>query len=182
MIIKKLISILSICGITIGLSGLPCITTNASTTKNNQDFVIYKQALQTNKDHKFTTNQIRSFVYYWYGLHDVHADINKSYAVLDQDHLLMVFPDGIIHNLTDYKKWYDAVGANIKNNLHIVKNLEITPISNHQYQVNVVVNWQAIDKNDKFIDTLVTQRWLLVDGPSDTYPYIREYKIINFKS
>ena len=159
-----------------------CFAGNVADTQNSQALIEYQQALQANRDHKFTENQIRSFVYYWYGLHDVHADIKKSYDALDRSHLFMVFPDGTIHNLKDYKKWYDAVGINIKNNLHIVKNLEIVNLPDHKYQLNVVVNWQALDKNNKFIDAMVTQQWLLVDGESDIHPYIQEYRVIDFKN
>jgi hypothetical protein len=141
----------------------------------------YKQELKMRQTHKFNNNQIRSFVYYWYGLHDVHAAINKSYQLLCKNNLLMIFPEITVHNKADYKKWYDGVGENIKSNIHMIKQLKITPRPGHQYRVNVLVNWQAIDKNNKFINMYATQQWLLVDGDSDTHPCIQEYKVLDFK-
>jgi hypothetical protein len=174
----KKLTLAGILGIAVCIN---CFAADTIQTKDNQALASYQQALQANQNHKFTTNQIRSFVYYWYGLHDVHASIKKSYALLNKNNLLIIFPNATIRNLVDYKKWYDDIGVNIKNNLHTVKELEITPISDHQYQVNVVVNWQAINKDNNFINALVTQQWLLVDGASDSHPYVREYKVIDYK-
>ena len=143
----------------------------------------YMNDLYAVKDHNFNKNQIKSFVYYWFSLHDVHADINKSYALLDQDNLLMKFPEIIVKNLVDYKKWYDGVETNIKSNLHYVKSLEVTFAGANKYRVNVLVNWQAIDKDGKFINVDATQEWSLVDPPSKgtTHPLVQKYIVLDFK-
>lgn len=143
----------------------------------------YMNDLYASRDHNFNKNQIKSFVYYWFSLHDVHADINKSYALLDKDNLFMKFPEITVNNLDDYKKWYDGVGTNIKSNLHYVKNLEVTFTEAHKYRVNVLVNWQAIDKDGKFINMDATQEWVLVDPPSKdtTHPLVQKYIVLNFK-
>jgi hypothetical protein len=140
----------------------------------------YQKTLANWQTHKFDDNQIRSFVYYWFGLHDKHLDINQSYALLSESNLEMKFPEITVHNKTDYKKWYDGVGSNIKSNQHIVKKLDITMLANHQYRLNVVVNWQGIDKDNKFINLDATQQWLLVDGLSESHPYIQQYNVIGF--
>ncbi|MEI6055168.1 MAG: hypothetical protein WCR55_03835 [Lentisphaerota bacterium] len=143
----------------------------------------YMKDLDAFKDHQFDKNQIKSFVYYWFSLHDVHADINKSYALLDKDNLYMKFPEITVKNLDDYKKWYDGVGTNIKSNLHYVKKLEVTFAGANKYTVNILVNWQAIDKDGKFIDMDATQEWTLVDPPSKdiTHPLVQKYLVLGFK-
>lgn len=153
-------------------------TTNA---KNTALLARYKMSLQSEKNHQFNENQIRSFVYYWFSLHDQHAAIEKSYELLDKNHLLMKYPEITVRNLKDYKTWYTNVGNNIKNNQHIVKNLEVRMLDHHQYQVDVIVNWQAIDKNDQFINVTATQCWLLVDDDSNSHPYIKEYRVLRFE-
>lgn len=140
----------------------------------------YQTSLNTWKTHQFNDNQIRSFVYYWFGLHDKHADVSKTQALLSDKQLLMQFPDGVIHNATEYKAWYASVGQHIQSNQHIVKHIEITMLPYHQYQLKVVVNWQAIDVHHQFIDMLATQQWLLVDGASDWHPYVQQYKVLQF--
>lgn len=144
----------------------------------------YLKDLAAFKDHQFDKNQIKSFVYYWYSLHDVHADINKSYELLDNDNLYMKFPEITVRNLNDYKKWYDGVGTNIKSNLHYVKLLEVSFDGPHKYSVKVVVNWQGIDKDGKFIDMNATQEWTLIDPPSDkvTHPLVQRYIVLGFKN
>lgn len=143
----------------------------------------YMNDLYASRNHNFNKNQIKSFVYYWFSLHDLHANINKSYALLDKDNLFMKFPEITVRNLEDYKKWYDGVGANIKSNLHYVKTLEVTFTEANKYRVNVLVNWQAIDKDGKFINMDATQEWSLVDPPSKetTYPLVQKYIVLDFK-
>ena len=140
----------------------------------------YNASLANRQTHKFNDNQIRSFVYYWFGLHDTHAAIELTYPLLSESGLLMQFPEITVHDKADYKKWYDGVGVNIKSNQHIVKKLEVTMMPNHQYKLNVVVNWQGIDKDNKFINIDATQHWLLVDGISESHPYVQQYKVVGF--
>ncbi|HBM17350.1 MAG TPA: hypothetical protein DD381_13565 [Lentisphaeria bacterium] len=143
----------------------------------------YLKDLAAFKDHQFDKNQIKSFVYYWYSLHDVHADINKSYELLDKENLYMKFPEITVKNLDDYKKWYEGVGNNIKNNLHFVKYLEVIFDGSHKYKVNVIVNWQATDKDGKFINMDATQEWELVDPSASgiDHPLIQKYLVLEFK-
>jgi len=144
---------------------------------------VYTKDLAAFKDHKFDKNQIKSFVFYWYYLHDVHADINKSYELLDKENLYMKFPEITVKNLDDYKKWYDGVGTNIKNNLHYVKYLKVVFDGPRRYKVNVIVNWQAIDKDGNFIDMVATQEWALIDPVTSeiAHPFIQKYLVLDFK-
>ncbi len=140
----------------------------------------YWQSLNERVDHKFDDNQIKSFIYYWYGLHDKHVDINKSLELLSKNKLLMVYPEITVKNTADFIKWYTGVGKNIKSNVHIIKELNVTPLPEHKYKVNIIVNWQAIDKNNKFTNIDATQEWILVDGSSNKHPYIEQYKVLKF--
>lgn len=153
---------------------------NQPPRQNESALILYKTDLASWKTHKFDDNQIRSFVYYWYGLHDKHVAIEKSYELLNESNLEMIFPEITVHNFSDYKKWYDGVGKNILSNQHIVKKIDISMLPNHQYKLNVTVNWQAIDKNHKFINIDANQQWLLVDGQSESHPYIQKYKVLGF--
>ena len=143
----------------------------------------YMKDLAAFSDHQFDKNQIKSFVYYWFSLHDVHASINKSYELLDQKNLYMKFPEITVKNLKDYKKWYDGVGENITNNLHYVKSLEVDFDGPHKYKVKILVNWKAIDKDGKFIDMDASQEWTLVDPPSNkiSHPLVQKYLVLEFK-
>lgn len=152
-------------------------TCNEKTTAFKQ----YKIALEQENQHRFNENQIRSFVYYWFGLHDKHEKIEKSYELLDEKSLFMQYPEITVRSKKDYKTWYDNVGKNIKNNRHIIKELEVKMLAKHQYQINLVVNWQAIDKDNHFINVQARQSWLLIDGHSKSHPYIKRYQVLSFK-
>jgi hypothetical protein len=141
----------------------------------------YQVRLAVTQNHHFNENQIKSFVYYWFSLHDHHADIQKSYALLDGEHLLMQYPEITVHNFADYQKWYSNVGKNIVSNLHQVKQLKVIFLPQHRYQVDIVVNWQAIDRQGKFINVDATQQWVLVDGASSQHPFIEKYLVIHFQ-
>jgi len=142
----------------------------------------YQQTLQTWKTHKFDVNQIRFFVYHWFGLHDKHVNIQQSYALLCRKNLYMKFPEITVHNKSDYKKWYDGVGKDIQSNVHHVKQIYITFLPNHQYQVDVLVNWQAINRQGKFINMDAKQQWLLNDTQNSTYPCVQKYVVLTFTS
>lgn len=163
----------------LGLCAL--FATYSEADNNTKTLHAYEQELCYWRDHKFNANQIRSFVYYWFALHDKHVNINNSYALLSNTGLKMVFPEITVHNLSDYKKWYDGVGQNIVNNIHHVRSLQVTLLPNHSYEVNLRVNWQAIDKSDKFINIEATQKWLLEDGKSNVHPYIKQYLVTSFQ-
>jgi hypothetical protein len=65
------------------------VIAQTSNDQNTSAFKQYEITLKKEKHHKFNENQIRSFVYYWFGLHDKHASIEKSYELLDKKHLFM---------------------------------------------------------------------------------------------
>lgn len=140
----------------------------------------YQASLAGWQTHQFNDNQIRAFVYTWFGLHDKHAPVDKTLNLLDTQHLLMQFPDGTIHNAKEYQTWYKHVGESIQSNQHIIQSIHITMLPKHQYQLDVVVNWQAIDKQGKFINMLAKQRWLLTDGASQYHPYVMRYDVLQF--
>ncbi|HBM16763.1 MAG TPA: hypothetical protein DD381_10535 [Lentisphaeria bacterium] len=143
----------------------------------------YLKDLNASKDHQFNKNQIKSFAFYWFSLHDRHVDINESYEFLDKNNLYMVFPEITVRNLKDYKEWYDGVGKNIKSNIHYISRVNVSFDGSHKYIVKVLVNWQAIDKDGNFLDKDVTQEWTLVDPSSDEvkHPLVEKYIISSFK-
>jgi hypothetical protein len=156
------------------------IANNALALTQQQAINTYLQNISITKAHKFNANQIRSFVYYWFSLHDRHANIQKSLDLLDTQHLSMQYPEMAVRNAAEYTKWYTDVGINIKSNLHQIQQLTITYLPDHRYQINVVVNWQAIDKNNKFIDVNATQQWILVDSTNNKHPLIQQYDVTGF--
>lgn len=156
--------------------------TNVNATQTQDDIVpaSYQKNLANWKTHRFNDNQIRAFVYTWFGLHDKHVSVDKTLILLSPHNLLMQFPDGTIHNAKEYRNWYQHVGENIQNNQHIIQSINITMLANHQYQLDVIVNWQAINKQGKFINMLAKQRWLLTDGESQYHPYVMRYDVLQF--
>ena len=53
-------------------------------------------------------------------------------------------------------------------------------LPDHQYRLEIIVNWQGIDKNSQFINVEATQQWLLIDGISESHPYVQQYKVVHF--
>ncbi len=89
-----------------------------------------------------TEDQINKFVQAWYLALDQHVPFEQIYALLADDGLRMIFPDGDITDRASFKTWYDRVTNIFFDENHNVASVK-SEIQGDGATLDVVVAWQA---------------------------------------
>ena len=110
-----------------------------------------------------TQEQIKAFVAAWYLALDQHAPIETCYAMLADRDLNVQFPDGDIHDMASFKKWYDRVTNLFFDENHVVQTVD-AKIKGDTAELIVVVGWQASwweppSAKSKRVSMDATQQW-----------------------
>jgi steroid delta-isomerase-like uncharacterized protein len=85
---------------------------------------------------------VRDLVKNWYQLLDVHAPETDLVPLLSKSGLEMQFPEGLLHGIEDFRRWYETVTHTFFDEKHVVKEVNVT-LAGDRAEVNLIVNWQA---------------------------------------
>jgi ketosteroid isomerase-like protein len=133
--------------------------------------VSYINSIGMREEYRFNENEIRSFVYHWFALFDKHVDVDQFLVLIADDGLEMQYPGASkISSQENFKNWYEQVGDVIKSNTHAVEQIHFNYTVDRKYEVELVVLWQAVTKDDKYDSLRVRQTWLLDDGQGGQWP------------
>ena len=135
----------------------------------------YFTAVRLQQENKFGENDIKSFVYHVFALYDKHVEVGRFLPLLVDKGLDMRFPDTTLRSHQDFKRWYAGIGENIRSNTHQVERITVTFIGNGKYKVDLMVLWQAITKEDRFVNFRAHQVWTLDNGKKGKWPRILAY-------
>ena len=117
---------------------------------------------------KLVANDIRAFVYTWFGLLDKAAPFVALSRHLDRSRLEMNFPrTEPIRNFFEFQSWWEKVPKGE----HRVGNIEVKELTNMRYRVNLNVSWSP--KGGEWQD--FTQEWI-VESESGA-PKISSYSV-----
>ena len=108
------------------------------------------------------TNEVKSFVYSWFALLDRQVSEISLLKFLDLDNLMMQFPEATVNNREEFSDWYLGVQKIIESNSHNVKQLEVTPRNNGEFDVKLVVDWQAKTRQGETVTQTYLQQWKIV--------------------
>ena len=87
--------------------------------------------------------EVERFVHRIYTqLFDAHAPVGEFLSCLDDDELEMRFPEVTLHGHAEFRQWYDRIITTFFDEVHTVKELEVTT-GGDRATVRVLVNWQA---------------------------------------
>lgn len=143
-----------------------------------EDLEQYHSAVATQQQNRFSQNAIKSFVYHVFALYDKHEDVSKFLPLLSDDGLEMRFPETTLRSKEDFKKWYAGIGDNIQSNTHQLEKLDAKILGNGKYEVDLIVLWQALTKENRYIKFRAHQTWLLRDVKEDSpWPQIVRYVV-----
>jgi hypothetical protein len=143
-----------------------------------EDLEQYHSAVATQQQNRFSENAIKSFVYHVFALYDKHEDVSKFLPLLSDDDLEMRFPETTLRSKEDFKKWYAGIGDNIQSNTHQLEKLDATILENGKYEVDLIVLWQTLTKDNRCIKFRAHQTWLLRDAKEDSaWPQIVRYVV-----
>jgi hypothetical protein len=113
-----------------------------------------------------------------FALYDKHEDVSKFLPLLSDDGLEMRFPETTLRSKEDFKKWYAGIGDNIQSNTHQLQKLDAKILGNGTYEVDLIVLWQALTKENRYIKFRAHQTWLLRDAKEDSpWPQIFRYVV-----
>jgi hypothetical protein len=78
----------------------------------------------------------------WYQKLDVHAPL-EEYIPLLASGLKMVFPEGTMEGFEGFKKWYERVINIFFDEVHTLKEVQVTSTTSKHAAIKVVVKWEA---------------------------------------
>ena len=107
-------------------------------------------------------NEVKSFIYSWFALLDRQVSEVSLLKFLDLDNLTMQFPEMTINDREEFGDWYLGVQEAIESNSHDVKLLEVTPQENGEFDIKLVVDWQAETRQGETITQSYLQEWKIV--------------------
>lgn len=127
-----------------------------------------------------TEDEVKQFAVDWYRKLDVHAPLEEFKPLLKDDELKMVFPEATVTGFEGFKGWYDRVITIFFDEVHNVKEVKLTSVSDEKAEVKVVVNWQASvweppAPNSKRIVLDAYQTWEVKRDPSTQKPVVVTY-------
>lgn len=136
----------------------------------------YLTAVKTLQDNKYGENEIKSFVYQIFSLFERHAEVNNVLLLFADEDLYMRVPEGTLDSHREFEKWYAGIGAKYQSQLHTLERIEVKTPSKGNYHVDMVVTWQALDRQGKYTTLRTRQQWQIVDG-GGYWPRITRYVV-----
>ena len=131
---------------------------------------------------RLTQQEMQNFAIAWYAALDRHDPIEQVISFLDDDSLVMKFPEGTFHGLSGFRHWYETVIHRFFDEEHSVRSVEVASDGAGLVQVEVVVNWQARvwdppAARSTWLGFDATQTWTV--GAAQGRPKIREYAVVD---
>jgi hypothetical protein len=126
-----------------------------------------------------TQSEVQDMAKVWYSKLDVHAPLAEFIPFLAEEGLEMQFPEATVYAFEGFKGWYERVIGIFFDEVHTVKEVQLTPGRNES-QVKVVVQWEAsvwnppAPKSERIILDAY-QTWIVERSPSTGKPVIKTY-------
>jgi hypothetical protein len=165
--VALLVALLMITGATVAAAAanpIPSATAPSPGSASAAAPTDYLQAIKLLQDNKYGENEIKSFVYQVFSLFDRHAEVNNLLLLFANEDLYMKVPEGRIDSHQDFEKWYAGIGAKYQSNIHRVERVDVQIPAKGDYRVNVLVLWQALDREGKLTSLRTRQEWKIIDG------------------
>lgn len=121
-------------------------------------------------------NEVKSFIYSWFALLDRQVSEISLFKFLAKDNLTMQLPETIVDNREDFSQWYLDVQRGIVTNTHDVRELEVIPRGNGEYDVQLQVDWQGKTLEGEIVKRAYQQQWKVVTD-KDKRLLIQEYLV-----
>ena len=127
-----------------------------------------------------TEAEIEDFAVEWYQKLDVHAPAEDYILLLAKEGLEMQFPEGTFRGFGGFKDWYENAISGFFDEVHTLKKVELTSLSNDRAKVQVIVNWRASRWNSpapqsERIVLDAYQTWVVKRSPYTQKPVIQTY-------
>lgn len=124
-------------------------------------------------------NDVKDMVTHWYRLLDVHAPTEEVAPLVVSEGLEMRFPEATLTTKEEFVGWYEGVIRRFFDEVHEMKELEVT-VNGDEADVKLVVNWQARiwdppEAKSKWLGFDAYQTWVVAINPETGKPAIKVY-------
>jgi hypothetical protein len=132
-----------------------------------------------------TESEVREFAEAWYRKLDVHEPLENYRPLLAED-VKFVFPEATVEGFDGYTGWYERVIRLFFDEVHTVKEVTLTSVSDEKADVKVIVKWEASVWNppepySKRIILDAYQTWVVKRSPATGAPAIATYIVDELK-
>lgn len=127
-------------------------------------------------------NAVQRFAKEWFQKLDAHALPEDYGPMLDGDDVEMHFPEGVFRGLSGFRRWYENALGLFFDEVHAVRQVEVSPGTGPTIEVKVVVHWEAStwkspEARSRRIKLDAYQTWELVPATSTNSLAIRRYVV-----
>lgn len=133
-----------------------------------------------------TEAEIKEMVVDWYKKLDVHAPMVDVLPMLVEDGLEMKFPEATLRSLAEFEGWYQGVIRIFFDEVHDVKQSDVTFESEDRAKVSIIVKWEASvwkppAAYSERIKLDAYQTWIVVKSPKTGKPVVATYIVDELK-
>jgi hypothetical protein len=123
---------------------------------------------------------VKKLVDDWYHALDVHVPVEEIVPMVTAD-VECQWPEGPTYGVEEFKGWYHKVTHLFFDEIHTMKELEITPRGS-EADVKLVVNWQAKvwnppDAKSKWLGMDARQTWVVERSKDGSRAVIKKYVV-----
>lgn len=144
-------------------------------------------ASKAGSDDVLTAASVRALADEWFGKLDEHAREVEFLPLLAEEGLSQLWPDYTVKSLGDFEGWYQRALRLFFDELHTLKQFDVTVDDDGQRAVvKLVVNWQARtwtpgDRNSKRLDMDAYQTMEVIRSPKSGKPVIKTIEVDDVK-
>jgi hypothetical protein len=128
-----------------------------------------------------TEAEVQEFAQDWYHKLDIHAPLEDFVPLLAEEGLEMVFPEATVKGFEGFKGWYDRVINIFFDEVHTLKEVNVTS-QGDQADTKVVVKWEAsvwkppAPKSERIVLDAY-QTWVVKRSPTTQKPVVSRYVV-----
>lgn len=147
---------------------------------NYNKTIEYETLMKAFRSHKFTKNDIKSFVHKVFSMYERATCENEylpaeAFDKIVDENIYVDFPDYKIRNKKEFMEWYKWIHSELNSDDHEIKKVNVEYLSNWKYQAQFFVRWRADFKDGRYTDLLVEQLWIMREEEDKTLPIIEHY-------
>lgn len=140
----------------------------------------YSSLMKAFRTHKFTENDIKSFVHKVFSMYERATCENEhlpaeAFSEIVAEDIYVDFPDYKIRSREEFLKWHRWIHSLLNSDDHRIESVNVEYLENGKYQAQFFVRWRADFKDGRYTDMLVEQLWIMREERDKELPVIERY-------
>ena len=131
------------------------------------------ELLQKSIEIAYSTNRIKSLLYYWFALMEsLEGKINPFNDLLAEHFILNYGTSSRITTLGQLENWIIDMKELLSWSNHHPEILGIKRISKNEFQLSMELKWEGLSKNGRQLKARTKNTWFIMDNSSYKFPKI----------